>query len=272
LTGVVTRREATRRHAARARVRCYAELNDLLPKDQRGHSVTVEFDVSPSVKDVIERLGVPHTEVDLIVVDGRSVDFSFRVQDGDHIAVYPRFRAIDDVGSATRVRAEPLPKARFVLDTHLGRLARYLRLGGFDTEYEPESGDRELARASVTRARTLLTRDRGLLERREVTHGYLVRATDPRAQFVEVLRRFALAPELAPFTRCIECNGALRDATAEEIVDRVPDRARHQFDRFRACPDCGRVYWEGSHHAQLAGILEEARLACAMPERESGRA
>lgn len=246
-------------------MRCYAELGDLLPESQRFGDVSVDFDTPPSVKDLIEALGVPHTEVDLVLANGISVDFSYRVQDGDRIAAYPRFRTID-VAPVTRVRAEPLQTMQFVLDTHLGRLARLLRLVGFDTSYARDRDDAELARISVTNGCMLLTRDRGLLRRREITHGYLVRATAPRRQFVEVLRRFDLVSDLAPFTRCLACNGVLRGATPDEIVRRVPPRARRRFARFRACPDCGRVYWEGSHHAQLARVVDDVRRECAAPD------
>jgi uncharacterized protein with PIN domain len=233
-------------------------LNDFLPPNERFSDIPVDFDVSPSVKDVIERLGVPHTEVDLVVVGGESVDFGYRVRDGDRISVYPKFETLD-TGPIVRVRPEPLRDTRFVLDGHLGRLARYLRLSGFDTDYDARRDDRELARISIGEARILLTRDRGLLKRGNVSHGYLVRATEPRAQFVEVLRRFDLAERLAPFTRCLACNGVVRDAADAEIAARAPGAVRRRYRRFRACPDCGRVYWEGTHHARLTRLLEDAR-------------
>ncbi len=244
--------------ASRAWVRCYAELNDFLPSDQRFTEIPVDFDVSPSVKDVIERIGVPHTEVDLVIVGGESVDFRNRVRDGDRISVYPKFEAID-IGPIVKVRPAPLRVVRFVLDGHLGKLARYLRLGGFDTDYHADCDDETLARVSVEGARILLTRDRGLLKRGLVSHGYLVRANEPQAQFVEVLRRFDLGDRLAPFSRCLACNGVLRDATEEEVNARAPVSVRRRHRRFRACPDCKRVYWEGTHHAHLVCLVEDAR-------------
>jgi uncharacterized protein with PIN domain len=161
-----------------------------------------------------------------------------------------------------KVRPSPLREVRFVLDTYLGRLARHLRLGGFDVDYVTARDDAQLARVSVEEARILLTRDRGLLKRGELSHGYLVRETAPRAQFVEVLRRFDLSERLMPFTRCLECNGVLRGATVEEIAEHVPPGARSRFQHFRACPDCERVYWEGTHHARLARLVDEARISC----------
>ena len=249
---------AARRHGARAWVRCYAELNDFLPPGERFADRPVDFDVSPSVKDVIERIGVPHTEVDLVVVGGESVDFAYRVRDGDRISVYPKFETVD-VGPIVKVRPEPLRVTRFVVDGHLGRLARSLRLAGFDTDYDARRDDRSLARVSVDEGRILLTRDRGLLKRGEVSHGHVVRASDPRSQLVEVLRRFDLGDRLDPFTRCLACNGVLRDATDAEVAGRVAASVRRRHRSFRACPDCGRVYWEGTHHAHLTRFLEDVR-------------
>jgi uncharacterized protein with PIN domain len=245
------------RVAHRAWVRCYAELNDFLPRDQRFAEIPIDFDVAPSVKDVIERVGVPHPEVDLVVVDGESVDFGYHVRDGDRISVYPRFEAID-IAPIVKVRPAPLRVTRFLLDGHLGRLARYLRLAGFDTVYVAHRADAALARASSDENRILLTRDRGLLKRREILHGYLVRAHDPQTQFVEVLRRFDLGDRLAPFTRCLACNGRLHDATDAEVGERVPVPVRRRYCRFRACADCGRVYWEGTHYARLTRLVEDA--------------
>ena len=246
------------RTASRAWVRCYAELNDLLPRDRRFAEIPIDFDVSPSVKDVIERVGVPHTEVDLVVVDGDSVDFGYHVRDGDRISVYPRFEALD-IAPIVKVRPEPLPVTRFVLDGHLGRLARYLRLAGFDTELDAHRGDEALARASVDEARILLTRDRELLKRAEIAHGYLVRSLEPQTQLVEVLRRFDLGDRLAPFTRCLACNGVLRDATEQEVAARAPAPVRLRHRHFRVCDECARVYWEGTHHARLARLVEDTR-------------
>src|SRR5262249_31383318 len=154
----------------RACFRFYAELNDFLPPGRRGVTFTYSFEGSPSIKDLIEALGVPHTEVDLILVNGESVDFAYRVREGDRISVYPVFESLD-ITPLLRVRPRPLRETRFVLDTHLGRLAAYLRLLGFDTLYRNDAGDDELARISSGEGRILLTRDRGLLKRSQVTHG-----------------------------------------------------------------------------------------------------
>ena len=238
------------------RFRFYEELNDFLPPARRKRDFDVPYNRA-SVKDMIESLGVPHTEVDLILANGVSVDFSYLVRPGDRIAVYPVFESFDIAG-LTRLRPEPLRRPRFVLDTHLGKLARYLRLLGFDALYSNAYSDAELAAISAEgEKRILLTRDHGLLKRASVTHGCFVRATVPERQAVEVLRRFDLGRRAVPFSRCLQCNGKLRRAAPAEIADRVPPGVARDFHVFSACDDCGRVYWAGSHYDRLRRIVEQ---------------
>jgi uncharacterized protein with PIN domain len=238
----------------KASLRFYAELNDFLPPERRGRSVEYSFYVSPSVKDAIESLGVPHTEVDLVLVNGASVDFTHLLKDGDRVSVYPVFESID-ISPVLKVRPKPLREPRFVADGHLGRLAAYLRLLGFDTSYRKEASDDELARISREQHRILLTRDRGLLKRGAVTHGYYVRHTDPRLQLREVVDRFDLAGRAAPFSRCLRCNAPLAEAGEADLAGRLPSRVRELHDRFWTCPQCRRVYWEGSHHRRMRQLL-----------------
>jgi uncharacterized protein with PIN domain len=143
---------------------------------------------------------------------------------------------------------------RFVLDVHLGRLAAYLRMAGFDAVYHNQATDLELADAVVQERLVLLTRDRYLLMRADVDRGYWVRSTDPKKQLVEVLRRFDLGSSMRPFTRCMRCNGVLEDISREAVMHRLPESVKSK-DGFRLCPGCGRVYWEGSHHARMKEIL-----------------
>ena len=244
-------------------LRLYAELNDFLPPPCRQQWLAHSFTGRTSVKDAIEAHNVPHTEIDLILVNGRSVDFSYLIDDGDRVSVFPVFEAFD-IHPLTRLRSEPLRVVRFVLDGHLGRLAAYLRLAGFDTLYQTDCGDDDLARTSAEAHRILLTRDLALLKRSMVTHGYWVRATDSRQQLVEVFRRFDLTRLVNPFTRCARCNGELQTASPEHVADRVPPRIRDTFIDFVCCPDCRRVYWQGSHHARLRAFLRTA-VAAARP-------
>lgn len=234
--------------------RFYAELNDFLSPARKQTDFAHAFAARASVKDMIESLGVPHTEVELILVNGAPVNFTYPVRDGDRISVYPVFESIDAT-PLVRLRPQPLREPRFVLDAHLGKLAGYLRLLGFDTLYRNDFDDRKLASISAVERRTLLTRDRGLLKRSLVTHGYYVRETDPLRQVIEVLRRFDLRRMIAPFHRCTRCNGVLRATDKEALGDRLQDGTREHYDEFHVCDQCGKVYWKGSHYQHLLDFI-----------------
>ncbi len=244
----------------RVDIRLYAELNDFLPSDRRGRPISLEVGAGTTVKDLAESLGVPHTEIDVILVNGESVDFGYQVGEGDRVSVYPVFEALD-VSPLVRLRPRPLREVRFVLDVHLGRLARTLRLLGFDSVWRNDATDDELAAISVDERRILLTRDRGLLKRAKVTHGYFVRETDRRLQIIEILRRFDLFGAIAPFGRCLACNGVLEPVAKAEVEPRLPSRTRQDYDDFWTCPDCSRIYWKGSHYDHLATQVEGIRRA-----------
>ena len=236
-------------------VRAYAELNDFLPPARRQVAFEAACEERTSVKDLLEGLGVPHTEVDLLLVNGEPAGFGCRLADGDRVAAFPVFEALD-VAGVSLVRPEPLREIRFVLDGHLGRLAAYLRLSGFDALYLRDAGDAELAEASVSGRRILLTRDHGLLKRRAVTHGYSVRGTRPVDQLAEVARRFDLRRLFRPFTRCMRCNGALHPVGKTEVAGLVPPRSYEAFDEFLRCEGCGKAYWRGSHYRRLLQIMD----------------
>ena len=235
--------------------RFYEELNDFLPEERRKAAFAVEVDRARSVKDAIESVGVPHTEVDLIVVDGRSVDFAHLLRGGERVAVYPMFESLD-IAPILRLRPMPLRDPRFVADGHLGKLARHLRMAGFDTLYGNDWDDDEIVRLAAVQKRTILTRDKGMLRRGDVDRGYFVRNTQSEAQLAEVLARLQLESRVAPFSRCRECNTPLEDVDREEVLDRLPDLVRVTYERFRRCPGCERIYWEGTHFARMKGVLE----------------
>lgn len=237
-----------------ANFRFYAELNDFLPPARRQRDFAHPVEGRVTVKHLIESLGVPHGEVDLILVDGRPVDFSYLVEDGDRISVYPMFESID-ISAVGRLRPQPLRQTRFVLDTHLGQLATYLRLLGFDTLYRNDFGDPELARISSEERRILLTRDRGLLKRNLVSHGYYVRHTEPRQQLLEVVRRFDLKDNLHPFRRCLRCNALLEPVDKARILHRLEADTRRYYDEFRICSGCQQIYWKGSHYRRMRHFL-----------------
>ena len=239
------------KHAA---FRFYAELNAFLPPGRRMVSFDHPFLLSGSVRDMTEAFGVPHTEVDLVLINGESVDFSHPVQDGDRISVYPVFESLD-ITPLVHVRPRPLRQTRFVLDTHLGKLAVYLRMVGFDTLYRNDYADETLARISSGEGRILLTRDRELLKRSMVTHGYWLRATDPRQQLVEVVRRFDLFRAVAPFQRCLRCNGLLEPVPKNAVSDRLQPKTSQYYDEFSICKTCDRVYWKGSHYRRMQRFI-----------------
>ena len=238
--------------------RFYADLNDFLPPPRRQATLVCELKARASVKDLIEAHGVPHPEVDLVVVNGRPVDLSYVVSPGDRVSVFPAFAALD-----TPVDARLLPAAprehRFVADAHLGRLAAYLRLLGFDTLYRNDYDDAELANLASLDRRILLTRDRDLLKRAVVTHGYFVRATDPRQQVEEILDRLDLYRAMRPFQRCVRCNGMLAVAPKQRIVDRLLPETRRHVEDFWECGECGQLYWEGSHAPNIRRFLDRLR-------------
>jgi len=235
--------------------RFYEELNDFLPEERRKRDFAIPIDRARSVKDAIESTGVPHTEVDLILVDGRSVDFKHLLRGGERVAVYPMFERLD-ISPVVRLRSMPLRDPRFVADTHLGKLARHLRMAGFDTLWENAWDDDRIAALAASERRTILTRDKGLLRRGDVERGYFVRNIESEPQLAEVVRALQLERLLLPFSRCRACNTPLEPVSREQVLDRLPEKVRILHDRFKTCPGCGRVYWEGTHFERMKGILE----------------
>jgi uncharacterized protein with PIN domain/sulfur carrier protein ThiS len=237
-------------------VRFYEELNDFLPERRRKTAFSAEFAPGCTIKALAEDLGVPHTEIDLVLVNGDSVGFDFRLSDRDRISVFPQFESWD-ISAVSRVRPTPLRETRFALDVHLGKLARLLRRFGFDASYANSATDEEIVRAARREKRIILTRDRGLLKRRAVTHGYLVRSSQPQEQLAEVLRRFDCRGQVRMFTRCIECNRPLVRIDAERAAARVPPLVAAAYSDFSVCEECGRVFWKGSHWERMKKLAAE---------------
>jgi len=241
---------------ASAWFRFYEELNDFLPPARRKVEFEHRFDRRTSVKDMIESLGVPHPEVELILVNSRSVDFSCIVEDGDRISVYPVFERLD-VSPLIRLRSKPLRNPQFIVDSNLGRLARYLRLLGFDCLYRNDYKDADVATISRQQHRIVLTRDRRLLQYKIIDHGLYVRSTRPKDQVREVLRRMDLYGLVRPFTRCTRCNGIIRPVSKAAVDVLLQPKTRRYYEVYRQCPDCRQVYWQGSHHARTLELIEE---------------
>lgn len=234
-----------------ATFRFFAELRDFLKTPPSGHPVHYRFDNAPGIKDPIEALGVPHTEVEHIVVNGRGVDFSYRLRDGDRVCVYP-------VSVATGIAADRalrpvLHHRAFVLDVHLGKLARLLRMLGIDSLYSNAYSDPELVAIAEREQRVLLTRDRRLLFHRRVLYGHFIRHSDALEQARDVIRRYRLDPEIQPFSRCIRCNGRMVRVDKQGILDQLEPKTILYYEKFYRCGDCGQVYWKGSHFDGMLG-------------------
>ncbi|MCT9142804.1 Mut7-C ubiquitin/RNAse domain-containing protein [Streptomyces violarus] len=227
------------------------ELHLFVSQARRAGTARAATDGVSSLGHVIESLGVPLTEVGALVVDGREVPVS-------HVPAVGESVTVRTVARPQKVPGAPL---RFLLDVHLGTLARRLRLLGVDTAYEStDIGDPALAARSAAEQRVMLSRDRGLLRRRELWAGAFVYSTRPEEQLRDVLDRFR--PELRPWTRCTACNGVLRKATKEEVADQLKHGTHATYDVFAQCTACGRAYWRGAHHEQLEAIVERAVALC----------
>ena len=221
-------------------------LKDFLPHEQREQSIAVEFRGRQSIKHLAESLGVPHPEMGQVEINGQEGSLNTITQDGDQVQIYP----IPD-----GYPAEP----RFLLDNHLGRLAAYLRMLGFDCLYRNDYSDEELAEVLQQEERILLSRDRRLLMRKVVSHGYCPRSLDSLEQLREIVQRFDLAKRIVPFHRCLRCNHVLEPASKESVLDRLEPLTKVYFDEFMLCPDCKRIYWKGSHFERMQGIVEKIR-------------
>jgi len=236
-------------------IRFYEELNDFLHYSKRKKAFNFTISGKRTIKDIIESLGIPHTEVDLILANQESVNFDYHPKSDDYISVYPVFEAIDITG-VSLLRPKPLREPKFVLDVHLGVLAKYLRLLGFDTLYRNDLEDAEIINLSITGQRTILTRDLFILKNGKVTHGYFVRETNPKKQILEVIRHFDLKDQTNPFHRCLECNGIIAGVDKIHIENTLKSNTRKAFQEFFQCQSCKQVYWKGSHFERMMRMVE----------------
>ena len=221
----------------------HPELHCFLPRDKRNVTLALAFKGRQSLKHLIESLGVPHTEVGQVTVNGQARGLDSVPHNGDRIEV--------------RAAAPGCPlEARFLLDSHLGRLAAYLRMSGFDCLYNNDYHDDEIAGILAEDARILLTRDRRLLMRKVVQYGYCLRSLEPPQQLTEVVRRFDLADKIRPFHRCLRCNHPLQPVSKETVLDRLEPLTKIHFDEFHLCPACDQVYWKGSHVERMGRLIE----------------
>ena len=235
--------------------RFYEELNDFLPPERRKRAFACRCARAATAKHMIEALGVPHTEVELVLINGESVGFERQLEDGDRVAVYPRCETLD-VTPLLRVRTHALRVTRFVADAHLGGLARLLRMAGFDTLYDNHFRDSEIAAISAREGRIVLTRDRDLLKRREITHGCYVHTLKSEQQLREIFERLDLGRSARPFSLCLHCNAPLHPIDKTLVQQRVAPAVQDRYERFTVCDICGRVFWEGSHWQRMRALLD----------------
>ncbi len=253
---------SSRARKHRVRVRFYQELGDFLPPHRRGREFELAVHDGTTTKALVEHCGVPHGEVDLLLVDGESMDFAHKLRDGQRVSVYPVFESFD-IAALTRVRPVPLRAVRFLVDANLAKLASLLRMCGLDATdasmlpvVGAEHEDARLVAVARREQRIILTRDRRLLERKAVTHGCFVRSQDPEQQLLFVLRRFDLAAAVRPFSRCMRCNEPLQAVAKADVLHRLPPMVRVEQRSFSRCPRCARLYWPGSHWQRMRRRLD----------------
>ena len=236
--------------------RFFGRLNQFLPKKCRQLVVPYELRGTVVVKHAIESQGIPHTEVDLILANGASIGFYQKLNEGDLLSVYPNFTSMD-IAAIQKLRP-PLPKPPgFVIDNHLGQLARNLRLLGFDCLYSNTMDDQGLAAISSEQDRVLLTRDRRLLMRKQVTYGYCPLSLDPEKQLLDVVQRYQLRPHIRPWRRCLRCNGILEQVKKAAVIDRLEPKTKKYYHHFQICQDCEQIYWKGSHYPPLDQLVNK---------------
>lgn len=241
---------------AAADIHFHDRLNDFLPPPGRGEAVAYKVSRRAAIKDVIESLGPPHTEIDVILVDGTSVGFEHILTGGERVDVYPW---ITSPQAAHHLRPTPPACPRFVLDAHLGRLARYLRMLGFDSRYRNDIDDAEIADLAEREQRVVLTRDRALLKRGRIHLAHFVRQMDSWRQLEEICEEFNLYPVLAPFTRCTLCNGRLARIEKAAVTHRLEPLTRRHVEEFLECEACGQLFWHGSHVSRMETLVERLR-------------
>jgi uncharacterized protein with PIN domain len=240
-----------------ATFRFYGELNDFLPRERKGRDITAPCARMATTKHMIEALGVPHTEVELVLVNGENAGLDLLLEEGDRVAVYPHFTRFD-VSDLRRAPLLPPGRIRFVADAHLGGLARLLRMAGFDTIYDNGLSGDQVEALAADQERVVLTRDRELLKRRGIDQGCYVRAQRPEAQLRDLFEHLGLAERARPFTRCLHDNAPLRSVAKGEVLDRLPPQVAATQDEFNTCDLCGRVYWKGSHWQRMRAVLARA--------------
>jgi len=247
-------RKAGNKMKHRITIRFYEELNDFLPPDSQKKDICVRVDQGCTVGTLIKSFGPTDSDVDLILVNGRSVDFSHTLKNNDRVSVYPVFETFD-ISSITSLRNTPLRDLKFICDVHLGRLAKYLRMLGFDTWYKNNYADKKIFDLSDKQKRILLTKNKKLLENKKITRGFLIQHADPRRQLMKIVNYFDLKTIVNPLSRCLICNGCIEKINKEALQHRVKPTIRERYDTFFRCTECDHIYWKGSHFESMTGWI-----------------
>lgn len=234
----------------------WGNLKALVRPQFRGlESIHYELTRAASLKDIVEALGVPHTEVGRLTVDGREISFAALGADNDRLDVYPLCPPVD-VTIPTLLRPEPLPSVTFAVDMNVGKLATLLRMAGFDTFYQSDISDPDLIKVALREQRILLSKDTDLLKRKEVVFGYLVREIHPEQQLAEVVDLFGIKEQYKPLSRCLRCNGLLQPVEKAQVLAQLEPLTKKYYDSFQRCSGCGKVYWPGSHRDRMLQALK----------------
>lgn len=246
---------------AQIKIRCYEELNSYLSPERRKKTFSLEFPRSLEIRDVLNTLGIPEERIDLILVNGIAATAEKRLEPDDRLALYPVFETFD-ISEVSTIHQLPLRTTRFVLDSHLGKLARLLRLLGFDSLYIQQADRKQLIALSLAEERVLLTRNEILAKSRVLQRAYRLRSELPREQIAEVIKRFELTNCLRPFTRCLVCNGILSPVTKEEVWPYLEDKTKAYYHEFFRCSFCNRIFWPGSHYVKMQTTVAEIMEVC----------
>lgn len=236
--------------------RFYAELNDFLPEQRRQREFEEWFKTPINVGDTLVSFGIPFSEVDLILVNGESANVKHSLKENDRVSVYPQFESMDIRGQ-TQLRKIPLRDTKFILDCHLGKLTRYLRMLGFDCFYKNQMDDEAIIDKSLHEGRIILTRDKLLLKSERITHAYYVRSIEKHEQLREVVQKFDLYQQFKSFSRCISCNAKLQVVDKKWVQTRVDEDTYRIFDRFFYCTACDKVFWKGSHFKRMEHYIRD---------------
>lgn len=234
-------------------LRFYGNLNDFIHPRYRHTSFKHGYTGNPTVKDIIESTGVPHVEVSLVLVNGTISTLGIHLDEADRITCFPRFHSFD-IGTNSLLAEEP-EDPRFILDVHLGKLAKYLRIIGFDTIYRSDYMDLEIIQLANQENRIILTRDLGILRNGSVRFGYFIRSAEPKEQIKEVIYTFGLKTKAHPFSRCSLCNSEVVEVEKEKVLSSLNQNTKKYYHKFFRCTGCGQIYWEGSHFDRMVNFI-----------------